>query len=119
MVLKQLGAGPEVVHCQATLTLEALNGRAVMLVGAGGAGVIKSVVKYSKLHINDVFTACWYRNHSGSTHVSSHMTGSRNINPDSVLFVALEVGQGGTSCCCIVHCIHHQRTSLRLVVHSN
>ena len=37
------------------------------------------------------------------------------MNPDSVLCVALEVGQGGTGCCCIVHCVHHRRASLRLV----
>ena len=30
-----------------------------------------------------------------------------------------EVGQGGTGCCCTVHCVHHQRASLRLVVNSN
>ena len=59
MVLKQLGAGPELVHCHVTLTLEAFMGRAVMLVGVGGAGVIKSVVKYSKLYVHDVCTSCW------------------------------------------------------------
>ena len=58
MVLKQFGAGPELVHCHANLTLEAFMNQAVMLVGVGGAGVIKSVVKYSKLHIHDVCTSC-------------------------------------------------------------
>ena len=41
------------------------------------------------------------------------------INQDGVLCVALEVGQESTGRCCIVHCIHHQRASLRLVVNSN
>ena len=44
--MKQLGAGPELFHCHATLTLEALMSRAVTPVGVGGVGVIQSVVKY-------------------------------------------------------------------------
>ena len=45
---------------------------------------------------------------------------SPGLNPDGVLCVALEVGQGGTGyCCCDAHCVHHQRASLRLVVNSN
>ena len=39
VVLKQLGAEPELVHCHATLTLEALMTSAVTLVGVRGAGV--------------------------------------------------------------------------------
>ena len=46
MVLKQLGAGPELVHCHATLTLEAFMSQAVTLVGVGGA---IGVTNYSKL----------------------------------------------------------------------
>ena len=42
-----------------------------------------------------------------------------SMNPDGVLCVALEVAQGSTGCCCIVHCVHQQRASLRLVVNSN
>ena len=38
VVLKQLGPGSELVHCQATLTLEAFMTSAVTLVGVGGAG---------------------------------------------------------------------------------
>ena len=38
MVLKQLGAGPELVHCHATLKLDALMTSAVTLVGVGGSG---------------------------------------------------------------------------------
>ena len=38
MVLKQLGPGPELVHCHATLTLEAFMTSAVTSVGVGGAG---------------------------------------------------------------------------------
>ena len=37
VVLKQLGAEPELVHCHATLTLEALVNQAVTSVGVGGA----------------------------------------------------------------------------------
>ena len=41
------------------------------------------------------------------------------MNPDIKLSVALEVGHSGTGCCCIVHCVHHQRAFLRLIVNSN
>ena len=40
MVLKQLGAGPELVHCHVTLTLEAFVTCTLMLMGVGGAGRI-------------------------------------------------------------------------------
>ena len=40
VVLKQLGAGPELFQCHATLTLETFMSRAVTLVGVGGAGVV-------------------------------------------------------------------------------
>ena len=43
VVLKQLGAGPELVHCHATLTLEAFMTSAVTLVGVGGAGGDKAL----------------------------------------------------------------------------
>ena len=39
VVLKQLGAGPELVHCHATLTIEAFMRLAVTSVGVGGAEV--------------------------------------------------------------------------------
>ena len=50
-------------------------------------------------------------------------TATLNINPN-VLCVALEVRQGGTSCCCIVHCVGTSSESLPwvgsdLVVNSN
>ena len=64
-------------------------------------------------------TSCWYRNPSGVTCATSFITATLNINPDGVVCVALEVGQGGTGCCCIVHCVCHQRASLGLVVNSN
>ena len=41
MVLKQLGAGPELFHCHVTLALEAFMNWAVTLVGVGGAGVVQ------------------------------------------------------------------------------
>ena len=40
VVLKQSGAGPELVHCHATLTLEAAVTSVVTSVGVGGAGVV-------------------------------------------------------------------------------
>ena len=46
MVLKQLGAEPELVHCHVTMTLDAFLSQAVTLVGVGGAGIKQSVVKY-------------------------------------------------------------------------
>ena len=51
VVLKQLGAGPELVHCHATLTLEALLNRAVTLVGVGGAEVVQCYSICMKGHI--------------------------------------------------------------------
>ena len=42
-----------------------------------------------------------------------------SMNPHGVLCVALKVGPGDTGHCCIVHCVHHQRASLRLIVNSN
>ena len=57
------------------------------------------------------------RNHSEDTPATSPITLS--INTDGVPCVALEVGQGGTGCCCTVHCVNHQRASLRLVVNPN
>ena len=55
VVLKQLGAEPELVHCHATLTLEAFMTSAVTLVGVGGAGgdtTIKTTIKreYMQMH---------------------------------------------------------------------
>ena len=44
VVLKQSGAGPELVHRHAALTLEAFVNRAVTPVGVGGAGVSGVVV---------------------------------------------------------------------------
>ena len=41
VVLKQLGTGPELVHCHATLTLEVLVTSAVTSVGVGGAEVVQ------------------------------------------------------------------------------
>ena len=51
VVLKQLGAEPELVHCHTTLTLEALMNQAVTSEGVGGAGVIQSVVNRIKSYI--------------------------------------------------------------------
>ena len=51
VVLKQLGAGPELAHCHATLTLEALTNQAVTSEGVGGAGVIQSVINCIKSYI--------------------------------------------------------------------
>ena len=55
VVLKQLGAGPELVHCHATLTLEAFMTSTVTLVGVGGAGddiVLQTTVNCMKVYIN-------------------------------------------------------------------
>ena len=41
VVLKQFGAGPELVHCHVILTLEVLVNQAVMSVGMGGAAVVQ------------------------------------------------------------------------------
>ena len=41
VVLKQLGAGPELVHRHVTLTVKVLVNQAVMLVGVGGARVVQ------------------------------------------------------------------------------
>ena len=55
VVVKQLGAEPEPVHCHVTLTLEAFMISAVTLVGVGGAEVEYSItivydnINYSKL----------------------------------------------------------------------
>ena len=52
VVLKQLGAGPELVHCHVTLTLEAFISQAVTLVGVGGAGgdiVLQTTVNCMKV----------------------------------------------------------------------
>ena len=69
--------------------------------------------KNASLHTH---TSCWYRNYSGCTHATSFITATFNIDPDGVLCVALEVGEDGTGCCCCVaHCVHHPRASLRLV----
>ena len=46
VVLKQLGAGPELVHCHAILTLEAFLTSAVTPVGVGGAGIIYCITNY-------------------------------------------------------------------------
>ena len=43
VVLKQLGTGPELVHCHDTLALEAVMTSAVTQVGVGGAGVVNSI----------------------------------------------------------------------------
>ena len=45
--MKQLGAGLELAHCDATQTLEAFMTSTVTLVGVGGAG---GVTNYSELY---------------------------------------------------------------------
>ena len=94
MVLKQSGAGPELVHCHVTMILEALVNSTVTLVGVGGArgGIeVQMVVNHMRLLSLHAHTSCWYRNHPGHTHVTSFITATLNINPDSVLCVALEL----------------------------
>ena len=52
VVLKQLGAGPELVHCHVTLRLEAFMTSTVTLVGVGGAGgdiVLQTTVNCMKV----------------------------------------------------------------------
>ena len=49
VVLKQSGAGPELVHCHDILTLESSMSLTVTPVGVGGAGMVQHY-KYSKLH---------------------------------------------------------------------
>ena len=62
VVLKQLGAGPELVHCHAILTLEAFLTSIVTPVGVGGAGIIYSItdykVNYKKMGIMYIPLAC-------------------------------------------------------------
>ena len=63
VVLKQLGAGPELFQCHVTLMLEALVNLAVTVVGVGGAGVIQSVVILSVVnciesYLHDAHTSC-------------------------------------------------------------
>ena len=41
VVSKQLGAGPELVHCQVILILDEFMNSAVIPVGVGGAGVVQ------------------------------------------------------------------------------
>ena len=59
MELKQLGAGPDLVHCHVTLTVEGLVNGAVTLVGVGGAGVHGTVVQsynyYTKGFITNAY----------------------------------------------------------------
>ena len=53
VVLKQLGAEPELVHCHDTLTLEALMSRKVTSVGVGGAGgdiMLQTTVNFEGSH---------------------------------------------------------------------
>ena len=58
VVLKQLGAEPELAHRHATLTLKALTNQVVTSIGVGGAEVIQlqSVASklYKKSYIHDV-----------------------------------------------------------------
>ena len=46
VVLKQLGAGPELFHCHVTLTLDIFMNQAVKLVGVGGAGAVQWSTNY-------------------------------------------------------------------------
>ena len=72
----------------------------------------------AQVHVSP--TSRWYRKHSADTSFISLTT--PGTNPDDVLCVALEVGQGATGCCCcwsIGHCVHHPRAFLRLVVNCN
>ena len=52
VVLKQLGAGPELLHCHATLTLDAFTISAVTIVAVGGAEVTN---KYSNCMISYIY----------------------------------------------------------------
>ena len=63
------------------------------------------------------YTLLW--NKHFSYYALPPVSSSTRHHSDGVTCVVVEVGQGGTGCCCIVHCVHHQRASLRLVVNSN
>ena len=58
VVLKQLGAGPELVHCHFTLTLEAFLGLAVTSVGVGGAG--GDVMLQTTVNLMKGYVTCTY-----------------------------------------------------------
>ena len=60
MVLKQYGAGSELVHCHVTLTVETFVTRAVTSVGVGGAeGVMMQ--KVNKAHVGLWISTVSYR----------------------------------------------------------
>ena len=56
VVLKQLGAGPELVHRHATQTLEAFMASAVTPVGVGGAGVVQRYKQVNKQLVSSIHT---------------------------------------------------------------
>ena len=51
MVLKQLGAGPELLHCHVTLTVETFVTCTVTSVGVGGAEMDRGTVAISEAKI--------------------------------------------------------------------
>ena len=61
VVLKQLGAGPELPHCHDTLTLDALMTSAVTLVGVGGAEVVQryKIITARENVTLQMATSCW------------------------------------------------------------
>jgi len=65
----------------------------------------------------DRITSCWQRSHCDGIVATYYTTSGTHTN--DVLCVALEVGQGGTGCCCTVHCVHNQGLSLRSIVNDN
>ena len=58
MVLKQSGAGPELVHCHVTLRLEAFIKWAMTSVGVGGAGIVVNYFISMRDELQKNFTAC-------------------------------------------------------------
>ena len=71
-------------------------------------------------HYTLTYTSCWQRNHCGGICSNDLKTTGMQCNGIVCGFcVTLEIGQGSTGCCCIAHCVHHERASLRLVVNCN
>ena len=66
VVLKQLGAGPELVHCHATLMLEKFMTSAVTSVGVGGAGaVLQTTVNLMKHYVTCTYLLLVEKSFSG------------------------------------------------------
>ena len=86
--------------------------------GRSWGGTVLTTVKLVIICLENVMHIyTWQRNHSRNTWITSSTLNI--VNQDGILCVALQVGQGGTGWCCIIHCVHHRRASLRSVANPN